>query len=407
MRIFTAVRHSSDPKFYYGGLWSGNFYPALKQLGHEIIQSEVDLRPASRFMQIGSKFTKEELSVREEITRQIIEEVKKAHTKQPIDVFLCYFYNAHFDPTGFDEIHRLGIPTVNFYCNSIHQFELVNEVAPKVTFTWHAEKHARELYLQVGARPIWVQMGADPDMYHPTSVANRQPKACFVGQRYADRDRFALKLLHEQVPFDLYGSGWGKVGTTKSQPAISQLENSSYLGRTINWSGGYKSYLIASWSNVKKQGIITGINRTIRQWEYMCESKKIIPLLSAVYCGFTNDICQTFAEYEVILNFSNVWADGKPGSTLIPHVRLRDFEAPMCRTCYLTGYTEEIGEFYELGKEIDTYSSTEELVNKTKFYLTHPNAAEKLRNFGYQRALKSHTWKHRFEELFQKVELAK
>jgi hypothetical protein len=31
-----------------------------------------------------------------------------------------------------------------------------------------------------------------------------------------------------------------------------------------------------------------------------------------------------------------VWADGRSGSPLIPHVRLRDFEATMCRACYLT-----------------------------------------------------------------------
>ena len=36
MRIFTAARHSNDPAKYYGGLWSSNFYPALRELGCEI-----------------------------------------------------------------------------------------------------------------------------------------------------------------------------------------------------------------------------------------------------------------------------------------------------------------------------------------------------------------------------------
>src|SRR5438132_1198229 len=122
MRIFTAVRHSIDPEFYYGGLWSGNFYSALEQLGHEIVESQVDLLPASRFMHIAGDFTTQEAEARARITERIIEEVKLAHSDQPIDIFLSYFYNAHFDPAGIDEIHRLGIPTVNFYCNSIYQF---------------------------------------------------------------------------------------------------------------------------------------------------------------------------------------------------------------------------------------------------------------------------------------------
>src|SRR5882724_8945418 len=50
MRIFCAVRHSNDSRHYYGGLWSGNLYPALRQRDHEIIESQVDLLSPSRFV---------------------------------------------------------------------------------------------------------------------------------------------------------------------------------------------------------------------------------------------------------------------------------------------------------------------------------------------------------------------
>src|SRR5213075_391678 len=113
MRIFCAVRHSNDPQFYYGGLWSGNFYPALRQLGHEIVESNVDLLPASRFLNIGSDFTPQETEVRAQLTQRIIDEVAAEHRQKPIDLFLSYFYNAHFDPSGFDALRKLGIPSVN------------------------------------------------------------------------------------------------------------------------------------------------------------------------------------------------------------------------------------------------------------------------------------------------------
>jgi spore maturation protein CgeB len=100
-----------------------------------------------------------------------------------------------------------------------------------------------------------------------------------------------------------------------------------------------------------------------------------------------------------------VWADGRPGSQLIPHVRLRDFEAPMCRTCYLTGYSDEILEFYEPGREIDVYRNTEELTEKTQYYLSHPAQAEKLRAAGFARARRDHTWQRRFEQLFREMKL--
>ena len=412
MRIFTAVRHSSDPKYYYGGLWSGNFYPAIQQLGHEIIESQVDLLPVSRFMSIPGNFKAQELEARSKITAQIIAEVRQQHQEKPIDLFLSYFYNAHFDPDGFEEIHGLGIPTVNFYCNSIHQFPLVSDIAVKANFAWHAEKNARDLYLGVGANPVWVQMGADPTIYHPLFHQNRERKACFVGQRYGDRDRYLTKLIGSKVAVDIYGKGWGKPNASDNTEQVLQKEESVYLGRRSAVAdpvfhpgspppGSLMSYTNVTWKNIKTQGVFGGLKRTIDQLKYRQEGKKLAPLLTAAVCGFAENISDTFAQYEVILNFSNVWADGRPGSQLIPHVRLRDFEAPMCRTCYLTGYTEEIGEFYQLGKEIDTYKSKEELVDKTKFYLNHPHEAEKLREAGYQRALRDHTWKSRLQQLFK------
>jgi len=73
----------------------------------------------------------------------------------------------------------------------------------------------------------------------------------------------------------------------------------------------------------------------------------------------------------------------------------------MCRTCYITGHTDELSEFYEFGREIDTYRTREEFVEKTTYYLKHPAQAEKVREAGYRRAIQDHTWKRRFEELFR------
>jgi spore maturation protein CgeB len=78
----------------------------------------------------------------------------------------------------------------------------------------------------------------------------------------------------------------------------------------------------------------------------------------------------------------------------------------MCRGCYLTGHTDEIAECYDIGKEIDTYSSAEEFVAKTRFYLANDTAAENLRSAGYGRARRDHTWERRFRELFAKTGLS-
>ena len=402
MRIFCAIRHANDLKQFYGGLWSANFYPALRELGHELVESQVDLLPTSRFMGIADGFTREELEVRARTTEQILAEVRASHQRTPLDLFLSYFYNSHFDPAGVDELHRLGIPSVNFYCNSVHQFGQVAAIAAKVDFAWHAERDARAQYLAVGAKPVWVQLGADPKVYYPRAGVARQPKACFIGQRYADRDRWLTTLIKAGVPVDIYGSGWGADEILSVEPGAPEAV---YLGRRRSTPGRMASYFERIRSEITSNGPIRGTVRLSRQAAYRRETRRLGPSLQPRAKGQAGDLSTAMSAYELVLNFSNVWTDGQPGSPLIPHVRLRDFEAPMCRTCYLTGHTEEITEFYEVGKEIETYRTKDELVDKSRFLLSHPDAAESLREAGYQRALCDHTWVRRFEELFRKTGL--
>jgi len=402
MRVFCAIRHAKDPNQFYGGLWSANFYPALRALGHELIESDTDLLPTSRFMGYASDFTREELEVRAQTTERILAEVRAALQVGPVDLFFSYFYNAHFDPAGYDELRLLGVPSVNFYCNSMHQFEQVAAIAAKVDFAWHAERDARESYLAVGARPVWVQMGADPNLCYPVTGLSRKAKACFVGQRYADRDRWVAALIAGGVPLDLFGAGWSeKAGHVTALAKLEPSEN--YLGRVHSKPGSFPSYVAACRRIAQNDGAVSGMARLVRLWQRRCQTRALDALLSPHAKGRANEISGVFASYELCLNFSNVWADGLPGSALISHVRLRDFEGPMCRTCYLTGHTDEITEFYEVGKEIDTYLSAEELVEKAQFYLRHPEAAEKLRSAGYRRARQDHTWQRRFEQLFRFV----
>lgn len=404
MRIFCAIRHSNDPKFFYGGLWSGNFYPALRELGNEILESQTDLLQNSRFMHIASDFTCEELQVRARTTERILDEVHAALRQGPLDLFLSYFYNAHFDPAGFDELRHLGVPSINFFCNSTYQFGHVAAVSAKADFSWHAERDARDLYLTVGGNPVWVQMAADPKTYYPLPGRLRAPSACFVGLRYADRDRLAAALINGGVSLALYGSGW------EDDPPVmtttGQGDSTVYLGRVYPQPGTTRGYLQTAIGAIQTQGVGRGLKRLTRQWRYRAATRRLTPTIRSAAKGRAENVAETFAGYELVLNFSNVWADGRPGSNLIPHVRLRDFEGPMCRTCYLTGYSDEIQEFYDVGKEIDTYRTAEELVDKTKFYLDHPDAAERLREAGYHRALRDHTWKRRFEDLFHKIGLA-
>jgi hypothetical protein len=216
-------------------------------------------------------------------------------------------------------------------------------------------------------------------------------------------------LVKAGVPLAIYGSGWAANGSKRGNGAQAETEETEYLGRKIRRPASLESYRQMLMSNLQRRGITKGTVRALKQKRYQRKTQQLSPLFADFSYGSIpfEQMLQVFSGNEVILNFSNVWADGRAGSDLIPHVRLRDFEAPMCRTCYLTGHSDEIAEFYEPGKEIDTYRDPEELIAKTKHYLSHPDEAERLREAGYRRALRDHTWERRFEDLFSAIGLAK
>ncbi len=67
---------------------------------------------------------------------------------------------------------------------------------------------------------------------------------------------------------------------------------------------------------------------------------------------------------------------------------------------YLTERHPELERFYELDKEIVTYTDFDDLVEKIQHLLSNPEKAEVIREKGRQRALNEHSWEMRFEKIF-------
>lgn len=79
----------------------------------------------------------------------------------------------------------------------------------------------------------------------------------------------------------------------------------------------------------------------------------------------------------------------------------RDFEVPMSGGLYLTRHCDELEMFYDVGREIVTYTDFDDLIGKIRWLLAHPADAEAIRKAGRERALKEHTWERRFDRLFR------
>ncbi|MFH1027698.1 MAG: glycosyltransferase, partial [Pseudomonadota bacterium] len=109
------------------------------------------------------------------------------------------------------------------------------------------------------------------------------------------------------------------------------------------------------------------------------------------------DMVRIFSQSRINLNLSN-------SSTITTQqIRRRNFEVPGCRGLLLTTPVDNLEEYYESDKEVVVASSMEELIDKSRYYLTHEREREEIAQRGYERTLAEHTWTHRLVDIFKHI----
>jgi len=77
----------------------------------------------------------------------------------------------------------------------------------------------------------------------------------------------------------------------------------------------------------------------------------------------------------------------------------RLFDLPANGIMQISDGSEYLEEFFKVGVEIESYESSEELIDKINFYLKNVSAREKIAKAGFDRVMKDHTIKSRLHKL--------
>lgn len=80
---------------------------------------------------------------------------------------------------------------------------------------------------------------------------------------------------------------------------------------------------------------------------------------------------------------------------------LRLYESTGVGTMLITDYKDNLNELFELGREIETYKSKEELLEKINYYFNHEEERKKIAKAGQERTLREHTYFCRMQELVE------
>ena len=364
MRIFHAVSPIPEATLTKSQIWTYNLKLPLEDLGHELVVFEWDYADAINFL--DPSIAAHQQSIKQNRTRlseELLRQVKAAHSTQPLDLFFSYFFSPNVEADAIREIGKLGIVTVNWYCNASYQFHLVSEIAPAFNYCLVPEKFRLDDYRRIGANPIYCQEAANPNIYHPYAVP-MEYDVTFVGQRYGTRPQYLRYLLDHGIDVRAWGPGW-----TDPRPNYPLWRRAgSRVKRTLMGLLGAPSPVFPR--------------------------DRCSPALS------DEDMIKMYSRSKVSLGFTTV-AD-RSG---IKQVRLRDFEAPMSGAFYMVEAFDELSEFFEPDREVVMFDSFAELNDKARYYLTHDSEREAIRQAGMRRARSEHTWHKRFEMVFREMGL--
>ena len=110
----------------------------------------------------------------------------------------------------------------------------------------------------------------------------------------------------------------------------------------------------------------------------------------------------TLGEMPKIFNLSkiNLNMTMRPIETGLP---LRCFDILGCGGFLMTNYQSELEDMFVIGRDLEAYSSLEELVDKCAYYLSHEDERAAIASSGYERVKNAHTHIHRMKEMLSGI----
>ena len=398
MRVFYAA--GASPNAYNiseSNLWKNNLFDSLVEMGHEVIPFSRDV--TWHFTEYLNYQTSPEerskfLQYKSELQASLIKEVAAEHQRKPVDLFFSYFWSEVCEPQTIEKIKSMGIKTLNWYCNGSYQFYLVAELAPHYDWCLVPEKFRLKDYEAIGARPIYCQEAANPTIYKPYDVPVEIDVA-FVGQAYGDRPGYIRHLLDQEIDVRVYGYGWHQFSQAEEN-GLTAAKRIMQVARKLTTRQGRQA-VRSRLSQIRDKHVDNP----------RPESDSTVAFPAKIIGGVLSDLemIKMYSRSKINLGFSTC-GDTHQTSERIMQIRLRDFEVPMSGGFYMVEYMEELEEFFEIGKEIVCYSGPEDLADKIKYYLRHDVEREAIRKAGYERCLRDHTWKQRFEKVFEQIGLS-
>ncbi|MEK5477622.1 glycosyltransferase [Paenibacillus sp. FSL R5-0407] len=259
----------------------------------------------------------------------------------------------HLSAEHVDSIRNMGIRTALWLTDDPYYTDITADLVMHYDYIFTLELNCVDFYRQRGcANVYYLPFAAYPGYYRPLRERAENPRnLSFVGSAFWNRVEFFQPVIHELMDRGLHINGfwWDRLFEPGAYPG--RVEADKWMG-PLDTAAIYSSSKIAI--NLHRSFNDTSVNNNTAMIEAVSPNP-------------------------------------------------RTFEISASGTLQIVDIRSDIVNFYTPGVEIETFSSSSELIEKIDYYLSHEKERREIVLRGLDRTLREHTYAHRLNELLLHV----
>ncbi len=318
-----------------------------------------------------------------EQNRALLQKARELANGGGLDLIFCYVYDDFLLRETARALQRLDVPMVNYNVDMTSQWYRQTRTAQYFTRMLCAQRDNMHLMARHNAEVRYFPMAA---RWASLAGEARSPAApvVFTGAPTQYRTRILSEVVAAGVPCAIYGRMWREKRSAEAGSGAEKLLRDAWY------------YTVPKYQSEGLTGLWQAVGRRMRR----DNAALLYRLHESVLKGAVTaeELGPLFRGAAINLGFTRTGEDG--GSPYRTQLKLRDFEVPLAGGFYLVEHVPEYAEHFELGKEVQTWKTTPELLDRIRYYLDHPAKRKEMARAARARAIRQHTWQHRFNDLF-------
>jgi spore maturation protein CgeB len=343
-----------------------NFYDSLVNMGHDVLYFD--------FMTLMQEHGKGWMN------RRLLEVVR---SEKPALMFTVLFTDEIEKETVRAISDSGDTATLNWFCDDHWRFESYSrDWAPCFNRVVTTAESARAKHDMLGyTNVIKSQWACNHFQYRKLNLPLMYD-VTFVGQPHGTRRAVIDSIRQAGIDVRTWGNGWesGRV----SQEEMIRIFNQSRINLNLSNASVTPTGFLAR----MKTSVAATAGRALKNVPGGSFARRVGKRLLSVGSEGVE-----------------VHDGGACTSLVIDQIKGRNFEVPGCGGFLLTGKADNMEEYYRVGEEVACFDSTDELVEKIRFYLANEDRRNTVALAGHRRTLQEHTYAHRFSEIFETMGL--